>query len=127
MSSIPEESYRFEHLMVALSSPGCADPDDLLPGTSTEWEYIDTAFGFVIAIVGMPDQIEDRMMLDNEMNRRGIEEKIEVPAWLSLEMSYLAKYPSKPILFYSKGPVAIFTTGLAERENQDLCRCTKRR
>ena len=83
MSSIPEESYRFEHLMVALCSPGCADPDDLLPGTSTEWEYIDTAFGFVIAIVGMPDQIEDRMMLDNEMNRRGIEEKIEVPAWLS--------------------------------------------
>jgi hypothetical protein len=78
MSSIPEESYLFEHLMMALSSPACANPDDLLPGTSTEWEYIDTAFGFVIAIVGIPDEIEDRMMLESEMNRRGIEEKIQV-------------------------------------------------
>lgn len=78
MSSIADENYRFDHLMMALCSPTCEDPDDLLPGTSTEWEYKDAAFGFVCAIVGTPDQIEERMMLQSEMKRRGLEEKIEV-------------------------------------------------
>lgn len=78
MSSISDENYRFEYLMMALSSPTCADPDDRLPGTSTEWEYKDAAFGLVSAIVGTPDQIEDRMMLQSEMKRRGLEKKIEV-------------------------------------------------
>jgi hypothetical protein len=78
MLSIPDENYRFEHLMMALRSPACEDRDDLLPGTSTEWEYKDAAFEFVNAIVGTPEQIEDRMMLQNEMKRRGLDEKMEV-------------------------------------------------
>jgi hypothetical protein len=87
MSTIPNENYRFEHLMMALRSPACQDPDDLLPGTSTEWEYKDAAFTFVNAIIDPLEQIEDRMMLQREMKRRGLDERIEVRdgLWMMLD------------------------------------------
>lgn len=84
MSTIPDENYRFEHLMMALRSPACQDPGDLLPGTSTEWEYKDAAFAFVNAIVEPLELVEDRMMMQSEMKRRGLDERIEVRGGLGL-------------------------------------------
>jgi hypothetical protein len=74
-----EEEFRFEHLLqsIAFKEPSDNDllGDDDEPGL---WEYRRTAIALINTLTGLPDGVEDRVALRDELARRGFNEIITV-------------------------------------------------
>lgn len=71
----PEEKYRFEYLVKSILPLDQADDLTDVPGI---WEYRISAMAFLNAIVNRSDELDERIMLREELARRGLNEVMTV-------------------------------------------------
>lgn len=76
-----DEEFRFEHLLQSIAYREPSDEDVLAGGDEPAlWEYRRTAIALVNTLTGLPDGVEDRVALRDELARRGFNEIITVRA-----------------------------------------------
>jgi len=114
---VHDENFRFETLLSSLRIPGVdgGTGSDLFSGHDEDgvWEARVAVMALINAITNSPENLEDRVVLREELSRRGLNELIVV----SNDLEY-HKFPRKSSFL---GSAIHRTSGFAINTTQPLC------